>query len=238
MDSFYTDLADWWPLLSAPEDYRIEAAHYWDIMSAQRPVDTILELGCGGGNNASFLKQHAAMTLTDVSAAMLDVSRRLNPECEHVEGDMRTLRLERTFDAVFLHDAIMYLATREDLLAAMRTAAAHLEPGGLAVLVPDCTRETFTSGTDSGGRDDESTGRGLRYLEWRHRPTRERFTVDMTFVLCEADGTIRIEHERWLEGLFDRATWLALMDEAGFDAEIVPARADMEVGEVFAGRRR
>jgi hypothetical protein len=48
-----------------------------------------LELGCGGGNNASFLKQHFQMTLTEVSPRMLDQSRHLNQECEHVTGDMR-----------------------------------------------------------------------------------------------------------------------------------------------------
>lgn len=232
----YDSLADWWPLLSAPEDYEIEAAHYWAIMSSRASVATILELGCGGGNNASFLKRHATMTLTDLSPAMLEVSRGLNPECEHVQGDMRTLRLGRSFDAVFVHDAIMYLSTREDLLAAMRTAAAHLEPGGIGVFVPDCTRETFISGTNCGGHADAS-GRGLRYLEWVRKPTRETFNVDMTYVLCDTDGSIRIEHERWVEGLFSRKTWLELMREAGFEAEVVAARADKEVGEVFVGRR-
>ncbi len=39
-------------------------------------------------------------------AADADTSRELNPDCEHVLGDMRTLRLGRTFDAVFVHDAV------------------------------------------------------------------------------------------------------------------------------------
>ena len=36
------------------------------------------------------------MTLVDLSEEMLAVSRELNPECEHLQGDMRTLRLGRT----------------------------------------------------------------------------------------------------------------------------------------------
>ena len=73
---------------------------------------TLLELGSGGGNNASHLKHRFECTLTDLSPEMLALSRTLNPECEHIEGDMRTLRLERTFDAVFVHDAIAYITTR------------------------------------------------------------------------------------------------------------------------------
>jgi hypothetical protein len=46
------------------------------------------------------------MTLVEPSVGMLAVSRALNPDLEHVQGDMRTVRLGRHFDAVFVHDAI------------------------------------------------------------------------------------------------------------------------------------
>ena len=74
---------------------------------------------------------------------MLALSRTLNPECEHLEGDMRTLRLGREFDVVFIHDAISYLTTEEDLRAAIETAAAHVRPGGVVILTPDATTEIF-----------------------------------------------------------------------------------------------
>ena len=63
---------------------------------------------------------------------MLEVSKALNPQCEHILGDMRTLRMDRSFDAVFIHDAIMHMTTREDLRAAMETAFVHCRPGGAA----------------------------------------------------------------------------------------------------------
>ena len=117
----YSSLASWWPLVSCVADYAEEAEPYWRIMSerATRPIETMLELGCGGGNNASFLKAHCRMTLTDFSPEMLAVSRELNPECEHIEGDMRTLQLGREFDAVFTHDAIMHMRTEDALREAM-----------------------------------------------------------------------------------------------------------------------
>src|SRR5687768_9071191 len=116
----YTDLAEWWPLLSAPADYAEEASFYQRqlLNACERVPRTLLELGSGGGNNASHLKARFAMTLVDPSAGMLEHSRRLNPECEHVQGDMRDVRLGREFDAVFVHDAVCYMTTEADVRAA------------------------------------------------------------------------------------------------------------------------
>ena len=91
MPKLYGELASWWPLLSAPADYAEEAAFLRARSNAsERPARTLLELGSGGGNNASHLKARFEMALVDPSPGMLDVSRALNPECEHVQGDMRT----------------------------------------------------------------------------------------------------------------------------------------------------
>jgi trans-aconitate methyltransferase len=166
----YRDLAEWWPILSAPEDYVEEAAIYARelLARARRPVREVLELGCGGGNNASHLKRAFTMTLVDLSPGMLDASRALNPECEHAQGDMRTVRLGREFDAVFVHDAVSYMATGDDLRAAMRTAFAHCRPGAVALFCPDHTREGFRASTSCGGHDRPA--RSLRYLEWTFDP--------------------------------------------------------------------
>ena len=188
-------------------------------------VRTVLELGSGGGNNASHLKAHYALTLVDLSPGMLDVSRRLNPECEHVEGDMRTVRLGREFDGVFVHDALAYLTTPEELRLAIETAWVHLRPGGVAVFVPDYVRERFEPGTEHGGHDG-ADGRGLRYLEWTYDPdpADTTYLVDYAIALRDIDGSVSVEHDRHVEGLFPRAEWLRLFADVGFRASVVPDR--------------
>jgi SAM-dependent methyltransferase len=93
----YGELAHWWPLFSPPSHYVEEIDDILPtLMSApDAPPRSLLELGCGGGSMAFHLKNHFQLTLTDVSPGMLDVSRAVNPECEHVQGDMRTLDLRR-----------------------------------------------------------------------------------------------------------------------------------------------
>jgi SAM-dependent methyltransferase len=242
MPKMYDDLASWWPLLSAPEDYAEEAAFYASrlIEACDRPPRRILELGSGGGNNASHMKAHFDMVLVDRSPGMLAVSRSLNPGCEHVEGDMRTVRLGREFDAVFVHDAICYMTDRADLRQAIDTAFVHTRPGGAALFAPDHLRETFQPSTDHGGHDRD--GRGLRYLEWTWDPdpSDTTYIVDYAFMLRTADGAVHAEHDRHLEGLFARADWLHLLSEAGFDARAVRFdHSELEPGsyEVFVCRR-
>ena len=198
----------------------------------------MLELGSGGGNNASHLKRTFDVTLSDLSPGMLAVSRALNPECVHVEGDMRTLRLDRLFDCVFIQDAIDYMTTLEDLGRAIETARVHCAPGGAVLLAPDYTLETFQPSTDHGGHDGE--GRSLRYLEWTWDPDPHdgSFTTDYAYLMRSADGSVSVEHDRHVCGLFPRAAWMHALDAAGFRPEAVPfhhSEVDHEMF-VFVGR--
>jgi hypothetical protein len=187
--------------------------------ASRRPLETVLELGSGGGNNASHMTSHFdEMVLVDRSPGMLEVSRRLNPHLQHVEGDMRSVRLGRTFDAVFVHDAICYLTVEADVREAIATAFAHCRPGGSALFAPDHVRENFAPSTDHGGHDDGI--RGLRYLEWTWDPDPSDTTyfVEYAYLLRGPDGTVRVEHDRHVEGLFPRADWLTWLTAAGFRA--------------------
>jgi SAM-dependent methyltransferase len=239
MPLLYDELAGWFHLLTAPEEYEEEAASYRDeILAAAPAARTLLELGAGGGNNAFHLKRRFACTLTDLSAPMLEISRRIDPECEHVRGDMRTLRLGRTFDAVLVHDAVMYLESEGDLRRAMATARAHLAPGGVALFVPDCVRETFRPRTSHGGRDGED-GRSLRYLEWSWDPDPRdtTFVTDFAYLLREG-GEVRAVHDRHVEGLFPRATWLAALEREGFRIAASRAGDGEDEGELFVAVAR
>ncbi len=247
---FYGDLAAWWPLISPPEEYAEEAAFVGGLLAdADGAVESVLELGSGGGHNAVHLTSRFTLTLVDLSDRMLAVSRRLNPGCEHLQGDMRTVRLGRTFDAVLIHDAIDYMTTESDLRLAVRTAFEHSRPGGTAVFVPDATVETFEPFSDQGGIDDPDTprqpgpapGRAVRYLEWTWDPDPSDSWVqtEYAFLLRESDGTVNVVQETHRTGLFSVPVWLRVLRDEGFRATTVREKTteDRTPRVLFVGRR-
>ena len=235
----YDELASWWPLMSPAHEYGEEASFYCSVLhdAATYPIETVLELGSGGGNNASHMKRrYKEMVLVELSPGMLAMSRALNPDLEHHQGDMRTVRLGRQFDAVFVHDAVCYMTTESDLRKATDTAFAHCKRGAVALFCPDYTRENFVASSDHGGDDDGD--RGMRWLawQWQQHPADSTYIVDYAYLLRESDGTVRVEHDRHIEGLFSRDTWLRTLADAGFEPQVVPfEHSDLEPGthEVF-----
>ncbi len=226
LPKMYGKLAPWFHLLTSPADYDEEATFYRETLieaSPKRPT-TLLELGSGGGNNALYMKKHFQMTLSDLSAGMLKLSKTINPELEHKRGDMRALRLRREFDAVFVHDAIGYMQTQADLRAAIETASVHTKSGGVALFAPDYTRERFEPSTHSGGHDDPASLKGMRYLEWTWDPdpNDETYTTEYAFILRDADGSTRYERDVHVEGLFSREQWMTFMRDAGFRPKRLP----------------
>ena len=236
----YSDLADWFHLLTAPHEYREEAEYSVEriLEAASGHVRTVLELGSGGGNNAFHMKHKFTMTLSDLSPEMLDVSRRVNPELEHVQGDMRSLRLDAPkFDAVFVHDAVSYLTTEADIRAMAGTAAFHCRPHGAVLVLPDHVRELFTPPYAEHGGHDGPDGRGMRYLMWSTDPdpSDTTYIADFAYLLRHTDGAVGMEHDRHVLGIFPESVWVDALQEAGFDVTALTCPWERRV---FAGTRR
>ncbi|MEX0885574.1 MAG: class I SAM-dependent methyltransferase [Phycisphaeraceae bacterium] len=227
----YGDLAWLWPLLSPPEHYLGEA----DIV--RRVIDeslgpaavgrrSILELGAGGGHTLVHLADEFDTVAVDLSEPMLAGCRRLSPTTQTIVGDMRSLRVNRAFDAVLIHDAIDYMTTETDVRAALATARAHLVPGGVALIAPTYLRETF--------RDHEletdqhiTADIALSYVSYIYTrapatPATPATTFELLLVYLikqPADAVhVRIEHDRHTCGLFGRDDWLNWLSDAGFNA--------------------
>lgn len=238
----YNDLAYLWPLVSNPADYAKEAAFWRSALQEKLGPGKhhILELGVGGGHNLSHLTKYFKATAVDISAEMLEHSKRLNPDVEHIVGDMRTIRLNRKFDAVIIHDAIAYMKTESELNAAIETAAAHLEPGGVFITAPDYTKESFP-GKRISHNMAKSGDIDFAYIEYDYDndPNDTQAEVLLIYII-NRQGVIKVEKDHHILGLFSISTWRRIFEESGFNFLIkdYPVETDIRQRFMFVGVKR
>lgn len=227
----YHELSYLWPIISPPQEYAEEAESWRRVLKDRlgRTRRDILELGSGGGHLLSHLTNDFQATAVDLSPPMLHLSRQLNPNVQHHLGDMRTVRLDRTFDAVLIHDAVGHMLTEADLRAAFTTARHHLRPGGLLLVAPEWVKEQFEGPKlflwKRTGKRAQS-GRDLRISvtiqEYVHDPDHtDSQTESIYSYMIQSEGGVAIEGDVHLNGLFPGSTWTRMLAETGFRAERV-----------------
>ena len=216
----YGELAPWFHLLTAPEDYEDEAELYRALLveACDGPVRTVLELGSGGGNNASHMKEHFELTLVDRSAGDARAEPVAEPRvpppgrrtCEHVRlrGDLRR-RLRPRRDRATSR-------ARTTWRPRSRRCARIAVAGGAALFVPDLVAERFEQRTWAGGHDgDDGRGCATSSGSWDPDPDDTTYVGDFAYLLRQQDGTVRCVQDRHVCGLFPRATWLDLIEAGG-----------------------
>jgi SAM-dependent methyltransferase len=220
----YSDLSDLWAFVSPPENYVEEVATFRTRFRRHGVPDgaTVLHLGSGGGSIDYHLKRTHRVTGVDISPAMLRHAASINPEVEYVEGDIRSVQLGRTFDAVLVHDAISYMTSVEELERVYRTAAAHLETGGLMIALPEELRGRLPP--DQAEVDTHEAGdRKVTVIEIHHDDDpldHEQETVFL-FVIRE-NGAFRVEVDRHRTGVFELDEFTGAMARAGFEPRAEP----------------
>lgn len=142
MTQVFDAYARYYDLLYRDKDYAAEAEFVAAQLRRHQPAGRrILELGCGTGIHAEYLARQGFLVHgVDLSAEMLAKAeaRKASLPAEIAErltfsqGDVRTVRVDGTFDAVVsLFHVMSYQNSNADLAAAFATAAHHLASGGV-----------------------------------------------------------------------------------------------------------
>jgi len=220
----YHDLSWIWPVIAPPEDYVEETEFFINVIKekARRKVRTLLHLGCGGGRHDYTFKRYFDVTGVDISKDMLCLAKKLNPEVNYAEGDMRHVRWNRTFDAVVVFDSINYMKTEHNLRQVFQTAHEHLNPGGIFLTFMEERREMFTqnrtiSSTHSLG--DLS----VTFIEnsFDPDPTDSHFEMTLIF-LVRRKNKLDVYKDTHIWGLFATDTWRRLLGKTGYDVHQLP----------------
>lgn len=121
---------------AAGKDYVSESRDIHNLIQQRSPQASILlDVACGTGRHLAHLQRYYDVAGIDLDPAMLGQARTRLPGIQLIEGDMRSFRLDRRFDAVTcLFSAIGYMTTTDELDAAVANMADHLNSGGVLII--------------------------------------------------------------------------------------------------------
>ena len=213
----YDDLAWTDTVVSSPEDAREETEYICELIRSNSRIEvkTLLHLGCGAGFNDFTFKREFVVTGVDVSEGMLKMARKLNPEVRYIQGDMRNLSLEETFDAVAIPDSIGYMTTEEDLRKAISTANGHLRPGGVLLIVALVDEDFMENNFAYAGTEGDLQ---VTIFEKNQRSWSDLAIYEAVLVyLIRRKGELEVICDRHRQGLFPSTTWLSLLEDLGLE---------------------
>jgi SAM-dependent methyltransferase len=212
----YSDLAWTEPILAPPENYVEENRFFCEILNeySQMEIKSLLHLACGAGCQDYTFKQYFSVTGLDISPQMLALAKSINPEVSYIEGDMRTARLNRQFDAVVIPDSIDYMQTENDLRLTIATAYEHLRTGGVLLIVANTKEEFQENNFIYTAKKDQLT---ITVFENNFIPDPQLDRYEATIVyLIRKNGKQKVVSETHQLGLFALDLWMNLLTETGF----------------------
>jgi ubiquinone/menaquinone biosynthesis C-methylase UbiE len=218
----YTVLARYYDQVYAWKDYAGDVRRIRALARRKgRPHSrTLLDVGCGTGTHLLLLKRWFRCTGLDRSPEMLRVARRKSRDVRWVVGDMERFELGEQFDVVTcLFGAIGYARTIPRLRRTLRGFARHLRPGGLLVIDPWMTPDSFRDGHVNLRVHDTADVKIARIGVSRRRGRTS--TVEFGYVIGTPGGPVRMFRETHRLGLFTVSEQLAALEAAGFRAQFL-----------------
>lgn len=214
------------------KNYARECERIREIIEEAAPgARTILDVACGTGEHAKFLRQHYQIDGVDVNDDYLRAARTKNPSGTYPRADMTDFNLGRTYDVVTcLFSAIGNVKTVDRLNRAIACMARHVGPSGVLIVEPWFTPERWNPGgqfihtgqigndkvcrMSVSGQEGKLTVLLFHYL--RGRPDRiEHYSERLELGLFTRDEmtrafeSVRMDVKYDREGLMDRGLYIA-----------------------------
>jgi ubiquinone/menaquinone biosynthesis C-methylase UbiE len=219
----YTDLARYYDLIYSWKDYQKEVATIQRLIAKYKRSkgNDLLEVACGTGRHALYLKDKFRVLGTDLSAGMLGVARQKVKGARFQRADMVTLNLGKEFDVITcLFSSIGYVKTSADLKRTLQNFGRHLKKGGVVIIEPWLTKETFYKGrpqmTTYG--DDHIKIARLNVSKVRGNVS----ILDMHYLVAEKDRGVKHFVDRHELTMFEPRQILGFMRQAGLRAKFLP----------------
>ena len=204
------------------KDYDAEARVLFAIIRKHMRSggNRLLDVACGTGKHITHLKDDFVVMGIDLDSSMIDIARRRHPDITFEVGDMLEFDLPQRFDIVTcLFSSIGYVKSLGRMHKAVANMARHLESGGLLIVEPWFSEETYQQGTLHAHFVDKPD---LKIARMNISEQQDGVSViDFHHLVATLDG---IEHfvERHELGLFGHDDYMTAFTRAGLETVYDP----------------
>lgn len=161
-------------------NYTEEFELYKSLIEKYLPAKTILEIGCGTGNLASYFnKASYAYIGLDISEQMLQIAKEKAPNCNFILADMRKFNLNQPVDScIITARTISYLITNEDVNNTFQSIYKNLNPKGVLCFDFIDANKFFKQIQTNNKPIHKATNKNITYVRKGHWHQRSEHGID------------------------------------------------------------
>ena len=179
-------------------------------------ASSLLDVACGTGKHCELIdKDFGTIEGFDISPGLLEVARARLPHRTFHQGDMADFTLGKSFDVVTcLFSAIAYAETLERMQATVRNLAAHVAVGGVVIVEPWFSPDTYWSGHVTANHVDEPELK----ISWMYIAQKVGLVsvLDINYMVGTPQSVEHFKEEHRM-GLFTHQQYLDAFVAAGLD---------------------
>lgn len=232
----WKDLATYYDeLYVKPKQYQKEVQQVMTFSQhyLQSGGKTLLDVACGTGGHITYLQEYFQVSGVDLSESMLGVAQKKFPHLSFYRGNMIDFSLDKQFDIITcMYGSIGFVKTYTNLKLTLKNMARHLIPGGLAIIVPWSTTESFKEKIVV----DAVKHPHIRIARMENVKRKATNLVEITFHhLVGKDGQVKYYTQCMEVGLFSHDDYISAIQDAGLQLVEIYEGSNISMG-AFVGR--
>lgn len=234
----YKDLAKYYDLIYSFKDYKAEANQINKLVAKHKKTTgkDLLEIACGTGKHAQHLKKYFHILATDVNTGMLGIARKNVKGVTFKQADMTNLKLKKKFDVILcLFSSIGYVKTYANLKKTINGFAKHLKQGGVVIIEPWLTKDTYMVNTPFMTTYD---GKDIKIARLSVSKAKGVISfMDMNYLIAERGKGVRHFVDRHEVAMFDLKRMKEIMEKAGLKTKFVTSGRGNDRGSLMGVKK-
>jgi len=175
----------------------------------------LLDIACGTGAQAVYLQNHFIVTGIDLNSEMLEVAKGKVKNATFINADMCNFNLANQYDVIVnLYGSIGQVETLEQMQRAVSCSYNHLKQGGIFILTPWSTKESFNEALVCRTKTIELSG--FCRMETVKRVSDDKIKIEYHHLISDNFEVTYYQHANFIT-LFSEHEYESSIQKAGFE---------------------